>query len=349
MLHLGDCYNVMRGFKSNSVDLIYLDPPFNTGKDWGAFDDRWRNDQMPSTQLFRIIGIANSRSMANYIEYMRKRLQEMERVLKPDGSIYLHCDTRANSYLRIVMDHIFGQENFRNEIVWKRSGSHSFSGQFGKITDRILFYGSDINHEGGIRIPLSEEYIRKLSPKEDSRGRYISYRLTGAGVTKGECSQAWKGFNPADKGRHWAVPKAGYKGVYGTWIHNNIIPEYDKIHGVFDRLNILDKYDLIFWTKNNVPHLKRYLESHTGIMPNDLWSDINGYLPKDERKGYPTQKPLDLLYRIINASSNEGDTVLDPFCGSGTALIAAKDLGRKYIGIDVNESAIEIARKRLYE
>ena len=234
---------------SDSIDLIATDPPFNTGKDWGQFNDKWDG------------------GLDGYLDFMKPRLQEMHRLLKDTGSLYLHCDTNASHYLKVMLDGIFGMDNFRNEIVWCYNRASINQRQLAKTHDIIFWYskGSEwIFNVDDIRMPYSEETI--------GRSRY-------------DCEM-----------------------MYG----------------------------------------EKHILNPKGKFPNDWLSTIRFVQGNsDEYQNYPTQKPMRLYNRIIKASSNQGDVVLDPFCGSGTTLEAAKLLGRRWIGIDMNPEAIEITNKRL--
>ena len=237
------------------VDLIYADPPFCTGKDWGEYDDRWASDD-------------------TYIAFMRERLIEMKRLLKPTGSIYLHCDPTMSHYLKVLMDAVFGRAQFRNEIVWSYNSRTMTTKWFAKKHDVILFYArahQDMRfYPDAVRIPYRPESI-------------VQYNQTDA------------------KGRRYKAQSGG----------------------------------------------KRTYLNETGQPCPDVW-DIQLLGSRDkERTGYPTQKPIALLNRIIAASSNPGDVVLDPFCGSGTACVAAARAGRRWIGIDASPDAIRIAEERL--
>ena len=277
---------------------------------------------------------------------MAVRLMEMQRVLKPTGSIYVHCDDTASHWLRVLMDGLFGRDTFRNCIIWKRIGNHNDAGRFGRTGDHLLFYGSEIRRMG-VQVPLSDGNVRSKYRHRDERGRYRRDNLTGAGRSDGEAGQPWHGWNPTDMGRHWSVPKTG---AYAAWITDNLIPDYQKEEGVLARLDMLDVAGLITFTANGTPELKRYLHANPGQVPPDIWTDIPPVNSQArERTGYPTQKPLTLLDRIIRASSKEGDLVLDPFCGCATALVAAARLGRRWAGIDLSELAIRLVKDRIVQ
>ncbi|MCY3718327.1 MAG: DNA methyltransferase, partial [Anaerolineaceae bacterium] len=281
--------------------------------------------------------------MSAYLVMMAARLAELHRVLKPTGSLYLHCDPTASHYLKLVLDTIFGEWNFRNEIVWKRTSAHNDPKRYGRITDTIFFYskGDEFtwNTQHG---EYSEEYLDKFFRFEDERGRYRTGDLTGSGTRTGETGEEWQGYNPTDSVRHWSVPKRIVRIVGGeealTW-------------SVKARLDLLDKHGYIHWPKRGgVPAFKSYLNELPGPPVQNLWDNIrplSGH--SKERLGYPTQKPLALLERIIRASSNPGDVVLDPFCGCGTAIDAAQGLGRRWIGIDITHLSVALMKYRLQD
>ena len=367
----GDNLDILRGLNSESVDLIYLDPPFNSNRNYAApvgsraagaaFKDTWTlsdldtawmgliADEQPA--MYKVIetaGLTHGKGMQSYLCMMAVRLLEMRRVLKDTGSIYLHCDPTASHYLKMLMDSIFGAGLFKAEVNWQRTTSHSDSRTFGNVSDKILFYGGTPINADAIRIPLSPEYVKSHYSFTDECGRYRTDNLTGAGVAAGESGYAWRGYDPADIGRHWAAPKSGKLAV---WIDRNIIPGYLNIDGILARLDALEDAGLLIHpTKGSVPQLKRYLAANPGQVPNNNWVDIPPVNSQaKERTGYPTQKPLALLERIILASSNPGDVVLDPFCGCATACVAAEKLGRKWVGIDISEKAVELVNMRLRE
>ena len=335
-LYFGDCLDVLReDIADNTVDLIYLDPPFNSkrlynafigGAQWVAFNDTWcwheavddfhevaaRVDIAPAMEgLRRILG--DGPELA-YLAYMANRLAECRRVLKPTGSIWLHCDPTMSHYLKAVMDVVWGRKMFKNEIVWKRFNFHADAKRFGAITDRILFYsGGDAFNP--VRVPYSDSYIKSKFTHRDEDGR--QYRLDNLNP-------------PGGRG-----PVYEFHDVTKPWRMTK------------DRLEQLDAEGRIY-TKSRIPQLKRYLDEMPGQAVADLWADIPPINSRaKERLGYPTQKPLALLERIIGASSNEGDVVLDPFCGCGTTIHAAQALRRKWIGIDVCVNACKIIERRL--
>ncbi len=273
--------------------------------------------------LHEIIG---ENQMMAYLVMMTVRLRELHRVLKPTGSLYLHCDASASHYLKIILDTLFGPENFRNEIIWKRTSAHSDSKQgnvvhMGRIHDIILFYTkSEKSRRAEIYSPYDETYIKNFYKYTDENGR--RYRLgdiTGPGG--------------AAKGN----PQYDFLGVTRYW-------RYSK-----ERMQELYEQGRIIQTKpGTVPAYKRYLDEMPGVPLQDVWDDIPALgAQASERLGYPTQKPLALLERIIEASSQPGDVILDPFCGCGTAVAAAEKLGRRWAGIDVTHLSIALLKYRL--
>ncbi len=356
-LYYGDNLDILQRYiKDESVDLVYLDPPFNSNANYNvlfaqkdgsqssaqiqAFEDTWQWDQNaiqtytrevekggPVADALRAFNlILGDSNMMAYLTMMAPRLQELQRVLKPTGSLYLHCDPTASHYLKVLLDMVFGVENYRNEIVWKRSHGHNSAKKFGANHDVILFYGktykviwNTVFHE------YDQSYVDKHYRHIDKDGRrYKHENPTGAGISKGITGQPWRGIDPTAKGRHWAR-----------------IPE---------ELERLDREGLIYWPekKGAWPYIINFLDEKNGVPGQDMWADIDPInMMAAERMGYPTQKPLALLERIINASSNPGDVVLDPFCGCGTAIAAAQKLGRNWIGIDITHLAIGLIKRRM--
>jgi DNA modification methylase len=278
--------------------------------------------------------------MLAYLSMMAPRLIELRRILKNTGSIYLHCDPTASHYLKLLMDAIFGAENFLNEIIWKRSSAHNSARRYGPVHDTIFFYG-----RGGkfvwnpIFEPIPQETIdawyNNIEP--GTNRRYNRADLTAPGIRTGESGAKWRGIDPTEKGRHWAIPRFVGKIVDGL--------------ETLKALDALDSANRIHWPKKSdgIPMLKRYLEESTGTPQQDIISDI---APMNnvhaERLGYPTQKPSELLERLLMASSNPGDTILDPFCGCGTTIAAAQKTGRKWIGIDITHLALSLIKHRLF-
>jgi DNA modification methylase len=365
MLYYGDNLDVLRRYiKDSTVDLVYLDPPFNSNQDYNvlfeertgeasaaqikAFEDTWTWNResarvfeefaetggRAAKDLAAIRKILGDSDLMAYLSMMAPRLVELHRVLKPTGTLYLHCDWHASHYLRILLDSIFGPENFQNEIIWKRTTAHVDTDGFGHVHDTILRYSRSSEGTWNPQYrAYSPEYIARYFTNEDEhveeRGKYWTGDITGAGLRNGETGKPWRGIDPATvgKGRHWVRT-----------------PE---------ELEKLDAQGRIAWpTKGGkMPKMKRYLNELPGLPYDSVWDSIPslGGLQGDpkERLGYPTQKPLDLLSLIIEASSNAGDTVLDPFCGCGTTIDACQRLGRRWIGIDITHLAITLIRSRL--
>ena len=368
-LWTGDNLDVLRGMNSDCVDLIYLDPPFNSNRDYAApigseaagaaFKDTWTLSDLDVAwmgliadvhpAMYKVIetaGVTHGKSMQSYLCMMGVRLLEMHRVLKPDGSIYLHCDPTAGHYLKVLMDSIFGADYYRAEITWRRTSAHSDSQSFGNVTDKILFFGCKPINADSIRIPLNADYVRSHYRHCDERGIYQDTDLTGPGVSSGESGSGWRSYDPNPIGRHWSVPRTG---KYATWIEDNVIPHYKSIISPMERLDALAEADMLHITpKGHVPRLKRYLKANPGQVPSANWTDIPPVNSQaKERTGFPTQKPLALMERIIKASSNPGDLVLDPFCGCATTCVAADRLERQWVGIDISSNAIGQVNSRL--
>ncbi len=353
-IYLGDNLRVMRErIEDASVDLIYLDPPFNSGADYkvlsgngsdekraeikNAFSDLWRWEDSSGEYEKLMMGgreevkrllrgfreLLRVSPMLAYLTMMTARLVEMRRVLKRTGSIYLHCDGSAGHYLRTAMEAVFGGENYQNTIVWQRFNFHANAKRWGRIHDQILFFTASPEAKRRFspqRIPYKDSYI-KSHFKRDSQGRL--YRLDNA-LAAGE-GAAMKFFGreiPPPAGSRW------------RWSQTTI--------------DELCAKGVIVLTQKGRPTVKRYLDEMPGHPLGDVWDDIPPVNPMaKERTGYDTQKPLSLLERIIKASSREGEVALDPFCGSGTTLVAAEKLGRRWIGIDSSKEAVAIARRRI--
>jgi len=376
-LWTGDNLDILRGMNSECVDLIYLDPPFNSNQDYSApvgsaaagaaFKDTWTLSDVDDAwhgmiaeshpALYGIIDTArpaHGRAMKSYLIMMAVRLLEMHRVLKDTGSIYLHCDDTASHYLKLLMDAVFGSAQFRNHLIWRRSTAHNDPRRFGRNVDHILYYakGQKWTWNGSdIALPKSDEEIRKAYPQTDERGPVRFSDLTDPlhGTAPGLPSTTpWKGYDVYARGRCWSPPKTG---TYAEYIERHFIPGYRSIEGVQERLDALDAAGLIHHPTTGIwPGLKRYAASDRGNPPQSLILEPTGFTNFNkgaEWVGYPTQKPLALLERIIAASSNADDVVLDPFCGCATALVAAEKLGRQWVGIDLSPKAKDLVELRL--
>jgi DNA modification methylase len=320
-LHRKDNLLVLREFPAECIDLIYLDPPFFSNRNyeviWGdeaemrSFEDRWEE------------------GFDKYVDWMAQRLVEMHRILKPTGSLYLHCDPTASHYLKVTLDSIFGRGRFRSEIVWKRSSAHSDTRQGrkapGSIHDTILFYSKGEEWTWNpVYLSYDDRYVRsKYKHVDPVTGRL--YRLGDLTAAKpgGEQQFEWRGCRPYP-GRHWAYTR-------------------EKLDQMFaeGRIEMPRK-------PGGVPQYRRFLDEMPGVPLQDLWTDLDPINAKArERLGYPTQKPETLLERIITSSSNEGDIVLDPFCGCGTTIAVAQRLRRRWVGVDVSPTAVNIMRQRV--
>jgi site-specific DNA-methyltransferase (adenine-specific) len=299
--------------------------------------------------------------MMAYLAMMAPRLVELRRVMKPTASIYLHCDPTASHYLKLLMDAVLGQEHFRNEIVWRRTGAHGKARRYGPIHDTLLFYAKSDSYTWNYPTrPYMRGHVQehfRLGTDCVWRTKYYGNVLTGSGTRNGESGKAWRGFDPTAKGRHWAIP-----GKLPEEVGEDLsaLSQHEKL----DRLCELGYIKI---TQGQAwPMYERAITPGDGTFVSDIWAyqpytegtvfvteqgvdaDVRWMNPRDaERLGYPTQKPEALLERIIQASSNEGDVVLDPFCGCGTSVAVAQRLKRRWIGIDITHLAITLIRHRL--
>ena len=368
----GDNLHILRGLNSETVDLIYLDPPFNSNRSYAApigsqaagaaFKDTWTlsdldvalmgliADEHPSiADLLAIAGKVHGKGMQSYLTMMAVRLLEMRRILKPTGSIYLHCDLTASHYLKLLMDAVFGTAKFRSDISWVRQagGKNDAVKAPGRVQDRLLFYG-ETYYVDNVRRPLTDAQRAAYSIEHETFGASRPGNLLAPKTSTGEPGIPWRGFDPNKKGRMWSPPRTG---ALAAWIEENVIPGYRDL-GTHARLDALDAAGLIHWPTRDIkggwPTVVHPLAASIGTPLSDLWDDV-GVLARGskERVGYPTQKPLALLERIIAASSNPGDFVLDPFCGCATACVAAEKLGRRWMGIDLSPKAAELVNTRL--
>ena len=242
------------------------------------------------------------------------------------------------------MDAVFGKKLFQNELAWKRTSSHSDAKRYASVSDRLLFYAFKGATWHTQYLPLGKAYVERDYRHTDKNGRYRVDNLTGPGLSDGESGEPWQGYGPGSSGRCWSVPKTGQ---YARWIEDNLIPGYGEIGGVHARLEALSQAGMIDWTSTGYPRLKRYLKASPGEAVSDFIADIQNVNNRSrEHVGYPTQKPLSLYDRVIKASSNEGDVVLDPFAGCATTLLVAGRLGREWVGIDIWDKANEVVLDR---
>jgi len=361
-LYYGDNLEILiNSIENESVDLIYLDPPFQSGKDYNiifkpekagvkgatsqikTFEDTWNwgeeaereytglisgtlTKQPPSQKLIDLMKAMRSYlaecPMLAYLCMMAPRLLELKRVLKPTGSIYLHCDPTASHYLKMIMDAVFGTQNFRNEIIWKRiDAKGNVQKKYGWIHDIILFYSKTDNWKWFQQfMDYDETYLNSFYKHTDNNGR--RYRLDNLTAPMSRASKgqvyAWKGYSLSPS---------------RCFVYNE------------EKMKALDKQGRIHYSSTGYPSYIRYLDEMEGNKCPDIWTDIK-IASKDERLGYPTQKPEALLERIIKSGTLDGDVVLDPFCGCGTAVAVAERLNRKWIGIDVSFLSIDVIIKR---
>ena len=363
VLFYGDNLTILRNkeyFPDESVDLIYLDPPFSSKRDYNllfkesdqwseaqikAFSDSWHwGESAEETfqdiqvngppKVGKLIGAMvegiGRNDVTAYLVMMTVRLIELHRVLKKTGSLYLHCDPTASHYLKLVLDQVFGPTNFRNEISWRRSQTRSsISRIYRRAHDTMLFYSKSQAYAFNMQYKTLSKASLDLYSNKDERGMYQLVPLLVSGRRNGETGKPWRGVDPNQCGKggcHWLTVHA--------------------------KLEEYEREGRIVWPHKvgGRPRLKYYIEDNLGVPVSDFWDDID-LIPSSsaEALGYETQKPLALLERIILASSNEGELVLDPFCGCGTAVVAAHRLNRHWVGIDITHLAIAVMRKRLLD
>ncbi len=349
-----DNLDILPGMDSESVDLIYLDPPFNSNRHYeapvgskaagAAFKDAWTFEDTDDAwwgliaekhpALYKVIdaaGAVGNSGDKSYLIYMAMRVLELHRILKLTGSIYLHCDSTMSHSLKMMMDSIFGRRNFRNDIIWKRTnnpkGSQFKSKKYGVYTDNIFFYSKSDSfyfNLSAAKKKLDSEEIKKKYKLVDEHGRYYQGPIV-RGASMGDrpnlCYE-YKGYTSPPSG--WRMTK--------------------------EKLIALDKAGNLGWSKNKMPFRKLRPQDDDGHPLGGLWDDISRISSQSpERTGYPTQKPIALLERIIKVSSNEGDVVFDPFCGCATTLIAAEKEKRQWIGIDISSKAVDLVKDRLHQ
>lgn len=399
-LYYGDNITIMQAMNSQSVDLIYLDPPFNSKQNYNlmyktltgkpvpeqveAFCDTWEMDaqkeevarHMPV--LLREYGVEEyyvefwrlwmlslrdvQPHLLAYLIYMVQRLLYMKRLLRPTGSIYLHCDPTASHYIKVMMDGIFGHQNFRSEIIWRRTGAHNKSSKWGPIHDVILFYSASENYTwNNPKQPYMQGHVDAHFEKDGNgyKTAYYGNVLTGSGLRNGESGKPWKGIDPSAKGRHWAIPGKLWE---DSGLDATGLSQHEKLDRLYDA-GLIKIQDGAAW-----PMYERRIRPGEGPATGDIWAyqpytegtvfgtedgidaDVSWIKPRStERLGYPTQKPVGLLKRIILASSNPGDVVFDPFCGCGTTVYAAHETGREWIGCDIAILAIKLIKEVLHE
>ena len=344
-IYCKDNIDILSHIDSESIDCIYLDPPFNKNKSFTApigstasgasfkdifseedYKEEWKEEfKVAYKELFLLLESMQffaKESDVAYIAYMAKRIIECHRILKDTGSIFYHCDDTMQHYIKIMLDTIFGRENFRNEINWRRTTKHSDGKKFGRITDAILYYQKSKEHK----------FIKLFQPRADALGYFKNIE--------------------EETGRKYVLNPIDGKGKQSTRIINGIkvTSSTGRQYWSQEKIDKAISENRIVLSSNNRPRVKLYMDEDPGIVLQDIWLDIpTTTMSKKEKRGYPTQKPLKLLERIINCSTNEGDIVLDPFCGCATACVAAEKLNRKWIGIDVSIKAYELVKERLQQ
>lgn len=399
-LYYGDNLTIMEQMPKHCVDLIYLDPPFNSKQNYNlmyktmtgkpvpeqveAFCDTWEMDahkraiaqSMPVlmqqhgvddyyVQFWQLWMRALEHTQPHllaYLIYMVQRLLYMKSILRPTGSIYLHCDPTASHYIKVMMDGIFGHNNFRNEIIWRRTGAHNKSVRWGPVHDVILFYtASDSYTWNHPRQPYMQGHVDEHFEK-DSLGYKTAYYgnvLTGSNTRNGESGKPWKGIDPTAKGRHWAIPGKLWE---DSGLDATGLTQHQKLDALYDA-GFIKIQEGHAW-----PMYERRIRPGEGPAVGDIWAyqpytegtvfgtgdgidaDVSWLKPRaKERLGYPTQKPIGLLKRIILASSNKGDVVFDPFCGCGTTVYAAQETEREWIGCDIAILSVKLMREVLTE
>ncbi|WP_417232398.1 site-specific DNA-methyltransferase [Brevundimonas sp.] len=358
-LFYGDNLAILRDhIDDESVDLIYLDPPFNSNANYNvlfrapggeqsqsqieAFEDTWHWNVSAERAYDEVLKSGNSdaanmlaamrsflgtNDMMAYLAMMAVRLIELHRALKPTGSLYLHCDPTASHYLKLLLDSIFGPKQFRAEIIWKRTNARGTRGKWPRLHDTILqFSKTNAFSQNLLTVTADSQKLPHTLITGPDGLKYQTYELTGAGTRAGETGRPWRGFDPNSYGRHWG-----------------------NLHSYLDDL---DKKGQIHWPKQGgFPRRladEPFEPADRVTTVGDVWTDVDRINQSaGERLGYPTQKPLALLERILAASSNEGDVVLDPFCGCGTTVHAAQKMDRRWIGIDVTHLAVGLIQRRL--
>ncbi len=384
-LYYGDNLEVLRThLKDGSVDLIYLDPPFNSKRDYNllfkspkgssseaqitAFKDSWTWGEQAerefdeilhqsNTQVSKLMqtfrGFLDQSDIMAYLTMMANRLLELHRVLKPTGSLYLHCDPTASHYLKILLDAVFGPQHFKSEISWRRAAAHNDAKQgrrqYGNVRDTIYFYTKSSEWVWNwVFTPYTQTYLENEYRHRSSEGRYFKETDLTANKEGGEVSFGWRVKRKQDSSSRWEADiSEEYKSPRNGYDYKAVYP-YQGRYWAYSQANLVEfaRAGKLRHRSTGMPRLVQFADEMPGVPVQNDWQDIPPALG-NENLGYPTQKPLALLERIVAASSNEGDVVLDPFCGCGTAVHAAQKLKRKWIGIDITHLAISLIEKRL--
>ncbi len=384
-LFYGDNLRVMREtLKAESVDLVYLDPPFNSKRDYNllfqspkgqqseaqitAFKDSWHWGEQAESEFHEVLHHENTdvaqmirafraflkeSDMMAYITMMANRLLELQRVLKPTGSLYLHCDPTASHYLKIVLDGVFGKENFRSEINWRRSSAHNDAKQgrrlYGNVRDVVFFYTKSSEWTWNwIYTRYSKQYLASEYRHRTADGRDFKETDLTANKPGGDVSFAWRVKREGVEGARWEADLADEYLAPRQGTEYLGVQPYRGRYWAYSKANLIDFANAgkLRHRSTGMPRLIQFADEMPGVPLQNDWQDIPPVLGT-ESLGYDTQKPVALLERIIQASSNEGDAILDPFCGCGTAVHAAQKLKRKWIGIDITYLAIGLIEKRL--
>ena len=367
----GDNLHIMRGMNSESVDLIYLDPPFNSKANYAApigskaagaaFKDTWNLSDVDTEwanlmeakhpALHRVLLAAMTNSDKSYLIYMAVRLLEMRRILKPSGTIYLHCDPTMSHYLKLVMDAVWGRSYCLNEVAWKRAAAHSDTKQgmsrAGKIHDVLLIYTGKKDHTWNPQYtPYTDDYLEAEYRHVADDGRCFKQTDLTAAKPGGDTSYEWRVKRLV--GRQWEADLSDeFEFPRWGWEYKAVTP-YAGRYWAYSKANMRRFWEegRLFHRRTGMPRLMQFADEMPGIPLQDVWDDIPPALGS-ERTGFRTQKPVDLMRRIIEVSSNENDIVLDPFCGCATTLVAAEQLSRQWAGIDISPKAADLVEWRL--
>ena len=365
-LFTDDNLEVLRGLNSESVDLIYADPPRNTGgrleassprsRAWGyVFEDNWAADDAnqdwedeiavrkpEAMQVINTARLIRDEGTVNYLVFLAIRLLELQRIMKDTGSIYLQCRPDSTHYLKALMDAIFGSEQFKSDITYKRVVKTGGPKRWKWAHDTLLFYAGPRKHRWHpVPQPHTPEFLARFAFK-DERGAYEPATLIQSGVEQGDKGVNWKGFNPSERGQHWDVPLSVLELYY---------PERSDLKSLDtpEKLDLLEACGMVHWPKMGVvPRYKRHLDTSPGEALSDVVTTIGQIDQKSqEGTGWPGQVPKALMDIIIRSSSNEGDIVLDPFSGSGTTCVVAENLSRRWVGIEIVREGFDVLESRM--
>jgi DNA modification methylase len=382
-LYYGDNLEILRRYvRDESADLVYLDPPFKSNQNYNvlfqeldgtrskaqmkAFKDTWVWDDEARRAYEETVesggAVANvmlalhtflgASDMLAYLAMMAPRLVETRRVLKPTGTLFLHCDPTASHYLKLILDSVFGPKRFLNEISWKRSSAHSDSKQgmkrCGKIHDILLLYSKTDQYTWNTQYtPYTKEYLESEYRHSGPDGRRYKETDLTAAKPGGDVEYEWRVKRLAKPEARWEADLANdYQHPAEGYEYKSVTP-YDGRYWGYSKTNIVQfaKDGHLIHRSTGMPRLVQYADEMPGIPLQDLWDDIPPVAGKQDL-GYPTQKPIALLERIIQLTTNVGDSVLDPFCGCGTTIAAAQKLDRQWTGIDITQAAIVVIKKR---